>query len=408
MVIDSKYIMKTFNLFLSLLFASTCLGQVDIFSEKIATTLNKVTLYPDSTFIRHSNISYPEGELLTIIGQSRFEHEDDAQNQKFYWYKVTTQDGKEGWMFGDGIAVILPDELVTPVLQDLHKKEFSFNNGFEKAVLWIASTEGRDNFHTQDYLNPLYKEYYLVITNRRKRSVHISVAGLSARGEYNLHQLLLRDVTGDQVPDFILEKNNQLADKEIVSKTLEVYTFKAGNIAKVLDEPLDLDVPIGLNLPPLYKFIEVDNQTIRVEFLDYKDCKGKSLTEQCIDFVTYTYTWNERLKKYESFYGETRIVPEAKIVLNGTFLLRTPVPNANSNIYVHPDNVLKILRQINNPKGTYYLVKTPTGKKGYLYAKDVQFSNFQYGKALQEFYLNKQIDSGKSTYVKVLEKEEKM
>lgn len=400
--------MKIFNLFLSLFFVSTCLGQTDIFSEKIATTLNKVTLYSDSSFVRHSNIAYPEGALLFIIGQSRFEHEDDAQNQKFYWYKVKTQDDKEGWVFGDGIAIILPEELVTPVLQDFHKKEFSFNNGFEKSNLWVASTEGRDNFHAQDYLNPLYKEYYLVITNNRKRSVHISVGGLSARGEYSLHQLLLRDVTGDHIPDFILEKNNHLANKETISKTLEVYTFKAGNIAKVLDEPLDIDAPIGLNIPPLYKFIEVDNQTIRVEFLDYKNCKEKQLTEQCIDFVTYTYNWNERLKKYESFYGETRIVPEVKIVINGTFLLRTPVPGAKSNTYVHPDNTLKVLRQVDTAKGTYYLVKTETGKKGYLYAKDVQFFNFQYGKSLQQFYKNNKVDLGKESYIKVLEKIEKM
>ena len=63
-------------------------------------------LYPDSTFFAHSNIFYEEGTLFEVLKETRFEHEDEAQNQKFKWYQVKAPDDKIGWVYGDGLAVV--------------------------------------------------------------------------------------------------------------------------------------------------------------------------------------------------------------------------------------------------------------------------------------------------------------
>jgi len=106
-----------------------------IFQNKAATALNTVTLYPDTSFTKHSNIECKAGELFEIISTSYYEHEDAAQNQKFKWYQVKTQTGATGWVYGDGLAVMLPDAHVEAALRNYHKKRFGFSNGFEKAVL---------------------------------------------------------------------------------------------------------------------------------------------------------------------------------------------------------------------------------------------------------------------------------
>ena len=102
-----------------------------IFNTRVATVLNTVTLYPDSNYFEQSNTYFSEGELLEILEESVLEHEDDAQNQKFKWYKVRSISGTEGWIYGDGLAVMLPDTHVEPALRNYHKKRYGFNNGFE-------------------------------------------------------------------------------------------------------------------------------------------------------------------------------------------------------------------------------------------------------------------------------------
>lgn len=403
--------MKIYNLLLCLLFSASLFGQAEIFKEKIATSLNTVTLYPDSTFIRHSNISYPVGELFTILDQTKLEHEDDAQNQKFHWYWVSTPDGKKGWIFGDGIAIIMADKEVPEALQPFHKKKKSFNYGFENSIMWIAMVQGRDNFHEQDYLNPIYNELYLIITNQNKKSVHIGVAGASARGEYQLDQMVFRDVTGDGVTDVIVEKKHTTERLNEFIKSLEIYTFRAGNIAKVMDEPLNIKVPKGLNIPPLYKFIEVDDQTVRIEYLQFQSIENKlpKVRQTAkINFNIVTYNWNERSKKYESLYGETSVTPRGQVKVGNSFLLKVPQPNAPAGSYINFSDTFQVLQQLDNQQNeSYYLVKTKTGQQGYLPTEEVLISDGMLGQRLLDFHQKKSLPNI-GQYVEILTKEEKM
>jgi hypothetical protein len=109
-----------------------------IFESKAATALNTVTLFSDTSLTKHSNIVYQQGALFEVLAESYLEHEDASQNQKFKWYQVKTTDGKTGWVFGDAVAVIMSEQDIDPAISSFHKKRFMFNNGFEKAVMWIV------------------------------------------------------------------------------------------------------------------------------------------------------------------------------------------------------------------------------------------------------------------------------
>jgi len=156
------------------------LGQ--LLSSRSATALNKVVLYSDSSFFQHSSIVYEEGDLFEVLKETRYEHEDAAQNQKFKWFYVRTPDEKEGWIYGDGLAVIQPLDEIQGAIKKYHQKEIDYSGKGEPIFTWIASIEGKDNFHEEDHLNPLYKEQYLVLTSPLKKSAHIQLSGQSAMG----------------------------------------------------------------------------------------------------------------------------------------------------------------------------------------------------------------------------------
>ncbi|MEL6922677.1 MAG: hypothetical protein AAFO94_01435, partial [Bacteroidota bacterium] len=204
-----------------------------IYNARTATALNRVSLFSDSTFTAHTNTTFEEGVLFEVIDESYNEHEDDSQNQKFKWFKIRTMDGREGWLYGDGIAVVLHDDLVDDHLRPFHKRKVQFNNGFENAVIWLAAIEGRDNVHESDFMNPLYNEYYLVITNQRNQSVHINYAGMSAMGRNELSEFQLQDITGDQVPELMLMQSSYPVESETEDRQLIIYSMQAGTLTKV-------------------------------------------------------------------------------------------------------------------------------------------------------------------------------
>ena len=103
----------------------------------------------------------------------RFEHEDEAQNQRFKWYQVKGPDDKIGWIYGDGLATALSTDEIPNALQEFHRRQFNFSDDLAATTIWIAGIEGKDNFYEDDYLNPSYKEYYIVLTSRLGKSYYI-------------------------------------------------------------------------------------------------------------------------------------------------------------------------------------------------------------------------------------------
>ena len=375
-----------------------------VFKSRVATALNTVTLYPDSSYFKHSDIRFSEGELLEVLGETTLQHLDDAQNQKFKWYKVRSLSGQEGWVFGDGVAVMMENAIIDPKLKSFHKKKISLNNGFEKSVTWIAAIHGRDNLHDNDLLNPTYHEYYVVVTNEHGKSVHMNYESQSAMGREVLNLFQMKDVTNDGVADFLMETKSYSSSSDLENRTLEIFSLQSGYLKKVLDERMTLTYDDDLFSPAMFKFVEVSATSIRVEFVDYVACKKFSLPyqfdknsetqERCIEFVTYTYAWDNRKKQFIQFYRESRnalkgIVYNPKIFLKSepSFLsekIEKLTPNTPFIIIKHFE---KVFMQNGEKKISPYLyVQSTNGNRGYIRGKVVHFLNTEHAKVLHGFY----------------------
>ncbi|MEM1320662.1 MAG: hypothetical protein AAGG75_10430 [Bacteroidota bacterium] len=390
----------------------------------MATAISKLTLYSDSTFTQPTSHYYEEGQLFEVIGESQLEHEDDAQNQKFKWYEVRAADGHSGWVFGDGLAVSMTAEQVAPILQEFHKKKYSFNNGFESATLWVAAVEGRDNFHAQDYMNPLYREEYIVITNDRGRSVHIRSGGLSTQGEFQLLSFVLHDISGDHVPEIILETNSIAQDNPVQNRNLGIYSFQAGTLEQVLEERLTLNYDIDIPSPCLYKFVEIEQQAVRIEYVDYVDCKTaysldysynmlSKTKERCMEYVTYTYIWDDRVNSFRLLYDQTRTAPIAGVKQFGLAVQETPKLSSQRGSIVQLEEPVEVIKHFEKyvlERGQkklqhYFYVRLPSGEQGYLPAAFVGFVDMEHAELLNQYYeqppLTKSEWSSQESFLKI-------
>jgi len=391
-------------LFFFLICTTWCTATDLIYNSRTATALNKVSFFSDSTFTAHTNIAFNEGMLFEVIGESYNEHEDDSQNQKFKWFNIRTMDGKEGWLYGDGIAVVLRDDLVEEHLRKFHKREVNFNNGFENAVIWLASIEGRDNMHESDFMNPLYNEYYIVITNQRNQSVHINYAGSSAMGRNELSEFQLQDITGDQIPELILMQSTFPISSDQEERQLEIYSMQAGTLTKVFNERMTLNYDQDIPSPALFKHVEVENKMIRVEYIDYAvakrytlgkpiDAKGDNY-ERYLEYVTYTYLWDQRRKMYQPIYEETRTAPFAKAKKQDVYIKDAPNEKGNSVMQLSPNDELEVIKHYENYSlsngkkivETYLLVRNPLGRIGYVKADNLTFVKSAHASTLNSYY----------------------
>ncbi len=375
-----------------------------IMRNKAGTTLNPVQLFQDSTYEYPTGKSFLAGHLFEIIGETKKEYEDDSQNQKFKWYQVKTPAGESGWIYGDGLAVMVKESSIPAHLKHFHKQKFSFDNGFENATVWIAAIKGRDNFHKQDYLNPPYAEEYLVITNDNNRSVHINIGGLNARGTYELSSATLSDTTGDGISDFILQIKSKMVGKSAENRNLVIYSFQSGNLKKIFEESLNLTYDDDLPSPALFKQVEISEKVIRVAYPDYIDCKNyqqpystqaiSQEMERCMEYVTYTFQWNEGLDLYQPIYETSRTPILAKIKYVGLTLLKKPDlysqrykkldPNANLIIIKHHERKARTGQK--KHMLTYFLVQAPTGEQGYILADKVNFQQMEHAALLERYY----------------------
>ena len=400
--------MKFKFFWLIIFLASNFVGKASdlIFKNRVATVLNTVTLYPDSNYFDQSNIRFSEGTLLTVLGETVLLHLDDAQNQKFKWYQVRTLSGQEGWVFGDGIAVIMEDKKVNSLLKKFHKKNISLNNGFEKSVIWTAAVEGRDNLHDNELLNATYHEYYIVITNEHGQSVHIDYEDQSAMGRKELQLFEMKDLSGDGIAEFLLQTKSYSASSDLENRVFEIFSIQSGNLQKVFNERMTLTYDDDLISPAMFKHIDVNGQSIRVAYVDYISCDqfsldypfdGKSQTqERCMEYVTYTYAWDARKKRFEIFYKKNKtplkgVVTRPKIFLKSeTSFLSKKIEELQPNVpFVVIKHFEKIFRQNGIKRIAPYLyVQSASGNRGYIHGKNVRFLNTEHAGTLSDFYKN--------------------
>lgn len=376
-----------------------------IFQKRVGTSLGKVSLYADSSYSNRTNNSYDQGELFEIIGESFFEHEDDAQNQKFKWFEVASMDGQTGWIFGDGIAVIEKEEKLS-TYKSFHKQKMKFSTGFENAVTWIGSIEGRDNFHEQDYLNPAYKETYLIVTNERGLSAFINISGESAMGKTSIQQLKWMDLTNDGSPELLLETSSFTSGNNFPTRSFQIHAVQAGTIVEILNEILTVEYSDQIPAPSLSKFIEVSDQTIRVAYVDYISCEQFSLTddiislsktmERCVEYVTYTYAWNKRRNNFTFIYPESRDFIVGGCKFPTVSMYQEPSTSSKRLSAINPYmqlNLIKHYETIDTNSGSkrsvpFFMVETDEGKKGFVRAADVGIIDIEHADLLNKYYSN--------------------
>ena len=183
----------------------------EIKSHRVGIALSNTSTFSDSSYTSATNGFFKEGSLLTIIQETVLEHEDDAQKQLFKWYRVKAGDGSTGWVFGDALLIKEKENLIPAALKPYLYRKFRFNSGFENSMIWFGSLVGRDNFGAQMMSNN-YEESYLIITNEQARSVFIPIASISQFGESKILSFAIQELTGDQIPDFVLQ--NEVLDQQ--------------------------------------------------------------------------------------------------------------------------------------------------------------------------------------------------
>jgi Bacterial SH3 domain len=391
------------SIFFSSLLRADTAAQI-IMTKRAAVTVSPVRLYADSSYSKQTETTFTEGELLEVLAETGKEHLDNTQNQSFKWYKVRTTSGTIGWIFGDNLAVVLPEYLVDAPLRPFFKKSAKFDNGFEKATVWVAGTDGHD-VKEQKIIpsNPSYKEFYLVVTNERGKCVILNYANDSETAKKELQSIYFQDLTENKIDEIILETTSLPTGQTAEERVLEIYSFKAGTLSKIFEERLSLFWENDVPSPALSKFVEIEGSTIRVAYLDFMDCQKYSLglptdvrsrtQERCVEYVTYSFTWDKLTRQFKELYKPSRRTVQA-VVSQEIELKASPNSSAPNTIVVQPEDRLQVIKHYENMKQEdgkksieiWLYVKHPAGIIGYILASQLVFKNTEHAAVLKLFY----------------------
>ncbi len=375
-----------------------------IMQKRAAVTVSTIRLYADSTYAKSTNVTFSEGELFEILGETVREHFDNSQNQTFKWYKVKALNGQTGWIFGDNLAVVMLERYVEYSLKPYYKKETQFDNGFEKSVVWMAAVEGHDDKHRGTaFLNPPYKEFYIVVTNENGKSALLNYANVNESGKKDLQDIHFQDVTDNKIDDIIVQTNSVATGKTVEEKTLEIYSFKGGTLAKIFEERLTLTWEEDMPSPAFSKFVEIEGSTLRIAYVDYILCEKynygvktdeRSKTqERCLEYATCSYVWDNRDRIFKPLYKESQ-TPVYATASKNVLMKKTPSVSSTVLSTSKPNEKLHVIKHFEEmvvEKGkkkmvNWLYIKHPSGALGYVEASQLAFKNIEHAPILKEYY----------------------
>ena len=374
-----------------------------IFKARVGTCIGALRIYEDSSFLKPTEAAFGEGELLEIMSQTVQEYEDNAQNQKFRWYRVRAINGQMGWVFGDGLAVILPDYGVENRLKLFHKKKVRFRSGFEQTVMWVAAVEGREIAgQPKNFLLPPYREFYVVFTNERGKSVQINYAGASVMGKSELKMFHLEDINADGSDEIILQRSSLNGDG-LENRTLEIHSFQGGSLTKIWEERLTLALPSGAPAPAFFKFIDIENQMIRVSYVDYSECeKNKKKDEICVFYLTTTYIWDDVSNQFKLLYKESKNTLYGVRKLDETiFLSQKQIFSLKKELETSRLEPFQVLRHYEPPttalalkkSDAWLFVRSSEGVESWVSADEVHFLDVEHASVLEQYYEKKPFEA---------------
>jgi hypothetical protein len=373
-----------------------------VLKNKAAVSLGKVVFFSDTLLSRPTNLLFEEGELFEIIAESKLEHDDKDQAQRFKWYKLKARNKQIGWVFGDAIAVIEQEKQPESLL-GFHQRKWKFDNGFENAICWIAAVNGTEIKTSSALVNPQYNETYLIISNEKGNSVFINLSGQSISGEATLKTLLLQDITGDTTPEIIIERSSFASGSPLENRDVELYAFQAGTLRKIFEERLTLTDGDDTPSPALFKNIEISEKNIRLAYVDFLHCENykqnipcdlrTTTQERCLEYVTSTYSWDENKKQFGTLYAESRTTLPVFSKQNYK-ILSSPSDTAKIIAAIAENEELIAVKLFENfktvndkAKPDFWLyVKKSDGTLGYLEAYKIYFDDFENADILHEYF----------------------
>jgi hypothetical protein len=385
-----------------------------ILDKRVATPISTRRIYADSSWDKETNQEFQEGELVEILNETRRTYQDHSQRQKYKWYLVRNMAGQEGWIYGNELAIAVPDEAVTMKVRPFLKKITNLNSGFEQAMLWVANVEGKENSQKQDFLNPIYRESYLVITNNLGRCATILMGKNELEGKLELQKFALTDVNSNGTPEIVVETSTLSKSSAIENRKIEIFGFQTAMLTTLFEHDLTLTFDSDLPSPALSKHVEIEGSKIRIAYVDFvrpdryslklpTDWKG-SVMERCLEYVTFSLQWNERTKSFDTLYAPTHSAPYA-YAYAPAMLKNIPPPvyaakNGNAPaeqnvVTITPEDRLQIIKQVeiyivddegNKRLKNYLFVKHPSGMTGYISAESVQIRNIEHAPLLNRYY----------------------
>ena len=379
-----------------------------ILSKRAAITVSATRMYSDSTYTAPTETKFNEGDLFEILSESTIEHSDNTQNQTFKWFRIKTINGEVGWVFGDNLAAIVPEYLTDAPLRPFYKRNSHFDNGFENAVIWIASTDGHDDrYKTQPRLNPAYKEFYLIVTNAQGKSVSVNYANVSETSKRDVISFFLKDVTANGTDELIFETQNFSTNSTTKQRQVEIYSFKPGGLTKIFETRTDLQTANKEMSPSTNQFIDIDSTSIRLSYIDFVNCDHYSVEnyktdiktrtqEQCLEYVTSTLEWNKRTRNFVKLYPLSRARVTAQVKFNN-YLLNAPQENASKSFYLLASKKLTIIKvyddiilKKNGDKQLqcYFYVVTENNQYGYILANALTITDAEHATLLNTYFSN--------------------
>jgi hypothetical protein len=371
---------------------------------KPGLTVDKTVLYADSTLLKPTKEMLKSGELVEILAQSALEYPDKEKKQQFFWYKIKTKNNKTGWLFGDRLAILQRNDLLETSIEKFQKEQLSLGTDYDDATIWLAAIEGHD---TEEYHKGFYSESYLIVSSPKGKNTFIRIGKKSTQGEINLLQLFFEDITNDNHPELIFEMSSNDHSERFESRTLEIYSLQNGGLSKIFEENMTL---LGADLMPtpcLYKCAEIDEKTIRIEYLDFVSPQDYSLPyphdiqsqtqEECLEAVTYTYAWSNRNHKIELLYEPSRIAPYVTPQNYGVSVRTTPAISGEVISLLSDGDKLLVIKQFDkltkNSQGqlqaeAFLYVRTPDKKYGYVAASKVHWTRLRHAEILEAYARN--------------------
>jgi hypothetical protein len=396
--------MKHRNVLILLLLCCATIANANVFeqikSKKMAIGMGVISLHSDTAHHTQTNTIFKDGALFEVIGCSKTLHFDTDENQKFKWYQVKTSSNQTGWIFGDALAIITPKKQLDSLSAKYLFQKNTFSSGFGEAILWFATIEGIELKGNQYLNNPLYIEQYLIMTNETGKSISLYLSGRGVEGEQQMKSLVFQDINGDAIQEIIVEKNAFNDGSLVDNRSVEAYTFTSAGLTKIFDESLSLKVENDLPSPALYKIVEIDNQLIRVSYIDFLSTDNKAVAASFsnifrLEYVTYTYGWDVASAQFKPLYTESRL-PLLGYAKSNYFLYEKPSDTSAKIARLAPEEALNALQSLNEiieKNGethlkSWLLIETKSGQKGYLPAYQIYFGDAEHATVLHDYFNN--------------------